>query len=133
MDQPENNRDDGINTTVENPGNLSNEELDYEDDISIDDGCTVVEVDSGEVFDEVGDGDDDGKQFTEVVAGPSSDESMTTKTPASGPSLTLGMSEDQIRSNPVIQRMMEEFFKEKFQSLQKTQAGKVDRGNDQHS
>ena len=100
--------DDGVNTFMENPDNLSEEELDYDDDLSMEDGepggssdNNVSKGSDGDVTDQaVTSTSGQGKHPTDVLN---------------------GLSEKELQSNPVIQQMMQEFFKDQFKNLQRTQ------------
>ena len=100
---------DGIVTTVEGIEELSEEELDYEDDLSmLDEGFPLnEEIISDSVRPGTSQQTKDHENGSEVV------------------NQISQMSKEQLASNPVIQRMMQKFFKDQFKNLQMDQpAGK---------
>ena len=106
---------DGITTA---PENFSEEELDYEDDLSIDDGFEVLTVDDDHELEQV----DSDKQPSCSLQ----NEVVTEK----GSNLDLSkLTEDQLMSNPILQRMMQKFFNDQFKNIQKGDDAKGETGD----
>ena len=110
---------DGIVTEVVTEGPwdplISEEELDYDDDLSVEDDEVQMGQDSVEFTDEL-----ECSQKTEK-------QKVTQQQPVPGTSKETEQAslegldkqtEEQMYNNPVIQKMMEKFFQEKFQSIQ---------------
>ena len=108
-------RGDGICTMVENTGNLSDEEeLDYEDDISMEDGLLTTEEDFPDVTDEK-------ETVPQPIAGTSEQSNKAFTSTAD----LAEQSKEQLMNNPVIQRMMQKFFTDQFKNLQQQEQNKV--------
>ena len=106
---------DGITTA---PENFSEEELDYEDDLSIDDGFEVLTVDDDHELEQV----DSDKQPSCSLQ----NEVVTEK----GSNLDLSkLTEDQLMSNPILQRMMQKIFNDQFKNIQKGDDAKGETGD----
>ena len=115
-------QDDGIDTVVENAGNLLDEELDYEDDLSVDDGdFTGEESGSRESSFE---GEMDIQQQLTATQGEAGTSQPRLEASGSQNPLT-SLTEEQLHNNHVIQRMMQDIIKDQFQNMQQTlQQGK---------
>ena len=103
---------DGIEVLAENVDEtLSNEELDYEDDVSVHDEDLW---------------DDDAMEEVETVVEPVEPVPGTSKQTHAGTLKTMNeaskfitsQTEDQLYQNPIMQRMMEKFFTERFKNIQ---------------